>query len=100
MDPWSCCSVLIRSQAHLFKYGNCDYRDLFSSPELTYEAEIPYFLRYMLDNEVGKTFSGRSTSDPMNTLRLLLFHGSRSQLGNTTSLNQILAYLIASWKCR
>jgi hypothetical protein len=28
---------------------------MFSSPELTYEADVPYFLRYMLDNEVRVT---------------------------------------------
>jgi len=32
---------------------------MFSSPELTYEADVPYYLRYMLDNEVSMTYSLR-----------------------------------------
>lgn len=36
----------------MFTRGQCDYRNVFSSPELSYEGDVPYFLRYMLDNEV------------------------------------------------
>ncbi|KAF8964418.1 ribonuclease H-like domain-containing protein [Flammula alnicola] len=28
------------------------YRDLFSAPELSYETTVPYFLRFMVDNEI------------------------------------------------
>ncbi|KAF9533077.1 ribonuclease H-like domain-containing protein [Crepidotus variabilis] len=36
----------------VFKTGKCGYRDLFKAPELSYEAGIPYFLRYMLDTGI------------------------------------------------
>ena len=45
------------SASHLFINGKCDYRNKFSSPELTYEADVPYFLRYMLDDEVRRITS-------------------------------------------
>ncbi len=40
--------------AQIFKRGQCDYRNTFTSPERTYEADVPYSLRYMLDTEVSK----------------------------------------------
>ncbi|KAF8195471.1 ribonuclease H-like domain-containing protein [Pholiota molesta] len=37
----------------IFTSGHCQYRDLFTSPELSYEASVPYFLRFMLDTSIA-----------------------------------------------
>ncbi|KAF9483487.1 ribonuclease H-like protein [Pholiota conissans] len=42
----------MRRVKDIFMSGRCQYRDLFSSPELSYEASIPYFLRFMLDTNI------------------------------------------------
>jgi len=41
-----------RALQDMFTRGQCDYRNVFSSPELSYEGDVPYFLRYMVDNEI------------------------------------------------
>ncbi|KAF8908857.1 ribonuclease H-like domain-containing protein [Gymnopilus junonius] len=37
---------------HVLAGGRLQYRDLFSVPELSYEATVPYPLRFMVDHEV------------------------------------------------
>ncbi|KAF8798915.1 ribonuclease H-like protein [Phlegmacium glaucopus] len=36
----------------VFTSGRCQYRDLFSDPQSSYEGKVPYHLRFMIDNEI------------------------------------------------
>jgi hypothetical protein len=36
----------------IFTSGSCEYRNLFTDPERSFEANIPYFLRFSIDTEV------------------------------------------------
>ncbi|KJA21235.1 hypothetical protein HYPSUDRAFT_166097 [Hypholoma sublateritium FD-334 SS-4] len=42
----------MRRYKHFLTSGACEYRNIFSSPELSYETTVPYFLRFMLDNGI------------------------------------------------
>jgi hypothetical protein len=37
---------------HIFDKGRCRYKNLFDSPEKTYESRVDYKLRFMLDKQV------------------------------------------------
>ncbi|KIM43285.1 hypothetical protein M413DRAFT_444100 [Hebeloma cylindrosporum] len=43
----------IRRVKGIFTSGSCEYRDLFTGPELSFEASVPYFLRFSLDTEIA-----------------------------------------------
>jgi DNA polymerase delta subunit 1 len=37
----------------LFERGELNFRDLFTDPVITYESNIPYVLRFLIDTKVG-----------------------------------------------
>jgi len=37
----------------VFISGKCQYQDLFTDPQSSYEGKVPYHLRFMIDNEVS-----------------------------------------------
>ncbi|KAF6755769.1 ribonuclease H-like domain-containing protein [Ephemerocybe angulata] len=43
---------MVRRARDVIKFGRCDYRGLFKEPKLTYESDVPYLTRFMLDTKV------------------------------------------------
>ncbi|KAG8749175.1 DNA-directed DNA polymerase delta [Ceratobasidium sp. 428] len=46
------CQLIVFVPLRLFERGECSYQDLFTGPVLTYESNIAYELRFMIDTHI------------------------------------------------
>lgn len=67
IDPDVCCSL------RLFERGECSFRDLFRDVVATFESNIAYTLRFMIDTKVIR-------SDDIPEVRSSLSAGRRNEL--------------------